>query len=304
LRCCRGGGCGGGVIDGYRRGSCPLFLFFVGGFGGRNGGRGRSTGHDSLSWRCGHFFEGDDRFCQVCCLHPNHQVDTLRQMSDFSSNTALSLLSSSSPSSVDVKAEHGLLPYPRVRMRCFNLCLPFDTGDLVIVTGKYYFLIQSPTVERKPELLDALLKASIPGLDADVIKLKLQVRSVIHLDESPDDMADFLLALHYGMYVNRMCSRWPLAWFSCFLGAYVAMTRLIFLGSLLFYGWRQSTLNIGYAIMLSQDYLIRGLLHWLNGTKGKHALIRPIRVSCLSIYPIQCKCSPSLGSTHVIADFY
>ena len=105
-----------------------------------------------------------------------------------------------------VNFEHGLLPYPRVRMRCFNLCLPFDTGDLAIVTGKYYFLLQSPTVERKPELLEALLNASIPGLDIDVIKLKLQVRSVIHLDESPDDMADFLLALHYGMYATSMCS--------------------------------------------------------------------------------------------------
>ena len=86
-------------------------------------------------------------------------------------------------------------------MRCFNLCLPFDAGDLAVVTGKYYFLVQSPTVERKPELLEALLDASIPGLDIDVIKLRLQVRSVIHLDESPDDMADFLLALHYGMCV-------------------------------------------------------------------------------------------------------
>lgn len=89
-------------------------------------------------------------------------------------------------------------------MRCFNLCLPFDAGDLAIVTGKYYFLLQSPVVERKPELVEALLNASIPGLDVDVIKLKLQVRSVIHLDESPDDMADFLLALHYGMYATHM----------------------------------------------------------------------------------------------------
>lgn len=274
------------------------------GFGGRNGGRGRSTGHDSLSRRRGHFFEGDDRFCQVCCLHPNHQVDTLRQMSDFSSNTALSLLSSSSPSSADVKVEHGLLPYPRVRMRCFNLCLPFDTGDLVIVTGKYYFLLQSPTVERKPELLDALLEASIPGLDVDVVKLRLQVRSVIHLDESPDDMADFLLALHYGMYVTRVCSLWCLAWFSWFPGAYVAMTPLIFLGSLPFCDWQQSTLNVGYAITSSQDYLIHGPLHWLNGTKEKHALIRPILVSCPSIYPIQCERSPVSVLPTCLLTFY
>ncbi|KAF9650623.1 hypothetical protein BDM02DRAFT_3092823 [Thelephora ganbajun] len=84
-------------------------------------------------------------------------------------------------------------------MRCFNLCLPFDAGDLAIVTGKYYFLLQSHTVERKPELLEALSNASVPGLDVDVIKFRLQVRSVIHLDESPDDTADFLLALHYGI---------------------------------------------------------------------------------------------------------
>jgi hypothetical protein len=125
-------------------------------------------------------------------------------MAGFSSNTALSLLSSSSPSSTDAIVEHGLLPYPTVRMRRFNLCLPFDTGDLAIVTGKYYFLLQSPTVERKPELLEALQDASIPGPDVDVIKLRLQVRSVIHLDESPDDMADFLLALHYGMYATNV----------------------------------------------------------------------------------------------------
>lgn len=124
-------------------------------------------------------------------------------MSDFSSNTALALLSSSSPSFTDANVERGLLPYPRVRMRCFNLCLPFDAGDLAIVTGKYYFLLQSSTVERKPELLEALLNASIPALDLDLVKLRLQVRSVIHLDESPDDMADFLLALHYGMYVTH-----------------------------------------------------------------------------------------------------
>ena len=131
-------------------------------------------------------------------------TNILRPMTDFSSNTALALLGSSSPPSTEANIEHGLLPYPRVRMRCFNLCLPFDAGDLAIVTGKYYFLVQSPTVERKPELLEALLDASIPGLDVDVIKLRLQVRSVIHLDESPDDMADFLLALHYGMYVPRV----------------------------------------------------------------------------------------------------
>ena len=125
-------------------------------------------------------------------------------MTDFSSNTALSLLSSSSPSPAGASVEHVLLPYPRVRMRCFNLCLPFDAGDIAIVTGKYYFLLQSPTVERKPELLEALLGASVPGLDLDVIKLRLQVRSVIHLDESPDDMADFLLALHYGMYATNV----------------------------------------------------------------------------------------------------
>ena len=118
-------------------------------------------------------------------------------------------------------------------MRCFNLCLPFDAGDLAIVTGKYYFLVQSPTVERKPELLEALLNASIPGLDVDVIKFRLHVRSVIHLDESPDDMADFLLALHYGMYVTRVCSWWSLAWFSWFSGAYAGTTRPISAESLL-----------------------------------------------------------------------
>lgn len=127
-------------------------------------------------------------------------------MTDFSSNTALALLSSSSSPSTDINPEPGLLPYPRVRMRCFNLCLPFDAGDIAIVTGKYYFLVQSPTVERKPELLEALLDASIPGLDVDITKFRLQVKSVIHLDESPDDMADFLLALHYGMYVLCACS--------------------------------------------------------------------------------------------------
>lgn len=132
-------------------------------------------------------------------------TNNLRPMSDFSSNNALAPLSSSSPST-EAKVERCLLPYPRVRMRCFNLCLPFDAGDLAIVTGKYYFLLQTPTVERKPELLEALLNASLPGLDVDVIKLRLQVRSVIHLDESPDDMADFLLALHYGMYVAHLYS--------------------------------------------------------------------------------------------------
>lgn len=134
-------------------------------------------------------------------------TNILRPMSDFSSNTALALLSSSPPPPpTDPNVEYGLLPYPRVRMRCFNLCLPFDVGDLAIVTGRYYFLVQSPTVERKPELLEALLKASMPGLDVDSIKLRLQVRSVIHLDESSDDMADFLLALHYGMYVLCVCA--------------------------------------------------------------------------------------------------
>jgi hypothetical protein len=176
-------------------------------------------------------------------------TNILRPMTDFSSNTALALLGSSSPPSTDANVEHNLLPYPRVRMRCFNLCLPFDAGDLAIVTGKYYFLLQSPTVERKPELLEALLNASVPRLDADAIKFRLQVRSVIHLDESPDDMADFLLALHYGMYVTRMCSRWCLAWFSSFSGAYVATTHLIFLESPLCCDWRQSTLIFGCATM-------------------------------------------------------
>ena len=143
-------------------------------------------------------------FVKIAACTPTTNI--LRLMSDFSSNTALALLSSSSPPPTDANVEHGLLPYPRVRMRCFNLCLPFDAGDLAVVTGKYYFLVQSPTVERKPELLEALLDASIPGLDVDVIKLRLQVRSVIHLDESPDDMADFLLALHYGMCVLPRCS--------------------------------------------------------------------------------------------------
>jgi hypothetical protein len=137
---------------------------------------------------------------------PTRTTNILRPMTEFSSNTALALLGSPSPPSTDANVEHDLLPYPRVRMRCFNLCLPFDAGDLAIVTGKYYFLVQSPTVERKPELLEALLNASIPGLGVDLIKLRLQVRSVIHLDESPDDMADFLLALHYGMYVLRVCA--------------------------------------------------------------------------------------------------
>ena len=126
-------------------------------------------------------------------------------MTDFNSNPPLARLSSSSPSSTGINVEHDLLPYPRVRMRCFNLCLPFDTGDLAIVTGKHYFLLQSPVVERKPELLEALLNASIPSLDSDVIKLRLHVRSVLLLDESPDDMADFLLALHYGMYATDIC---------------------------------------------------------------------------------------------------
>ena len=182
-------------------------------------------------------------------------------MSDFSfsSNTALALVSSTSSPPTDANAECGLLPYPRVRMRCFNLCLPFDAGDLAIVTGKYYFLVQSPTVERKPELLEALLNASIPGLDVDIIKFRLQVRSVIHLDEPPDDMADFLLALHYGMYVIHARSLWFLAWFSCFPGAYVVTTRPISAESLLCSDCRQSTLNVGYATTSSRDYLTPGL---------------------------------------------
>jgi len=180
-------------------------------------------------------------------------------MADFSSNTALALLSSASSSSVDRTVEHGLLPYPRVRMRCFNLCLPFDAGDLAIVTGKYYFLVQSPTIERKPELLEALLDASIPGLDVNVIKFRLQVRSVIHLDESPDDMADFLLALHYGMYVTCVCSWWSLGWFSWSSGAYVVTTRPISAESLLCSDWRQGTRTIGYATTSLRDYPIPGL---------------------------------------------
>ena len=180
-------------------------------------------------------------------------------MTDFSSNTALALLSSASSSSMDTTVEHGLLPYPRIRMRCSNLCLPFDAGDLVIVTGKYYFLVQSPTFEQKPELLEALLDASIPGLDVDVIKFRLQARSVIHLDESPDDMADFLLALHYGMYVACVCSWCSLAWISWFSGVYAVTTRPISAESLLCSDWRQSTPSIGYATTSLPDYLIPGL---------------------------------------------
>jgi len=251
------GGCSRGVIDDRCRSTRRPFLFPLRGFAGRNRRRGRGTGHDPLSGCCGHFGGWWSFLLKFAACTTTTNI--LRPMSDFSSNTALALLSSSSPSSTDANVEYGLLPYPRVRMRCFNLCIPFDTGDLAIVTGKYYFLLQSPTVERKPELLEALLNASIPGLDADVIKFRLQVKSVIHLGESPDDMADFLLALHYGMYVIHVCSWWCLAWFSCFSGAYVVMTRPVSAESLLCFDWRQSTLNSGCATISLRDYLIPGL---------------------------------------------
>jgi len=53
-------------------------------------------------------------------------------------------------------------------------------------------------------LLETLLDVPIPGLYVDVIKFRLQARYVIHLDESPDDMAGFLPALDYKMYITSV----------------------------------------------------------------------------------------------------
>ena len=36
-------------------------------------------------------FEGDDRFCQVCCSHPNHQVNNLGDECPISAPTPPSL---------------------------------------------------------------------------------------------------------------------------------------------------------------------------------------------------------------------
>jgi hypothetical protein len=70
--------------------------------------------------------------------------------------------------------------------------ISFNDGNIAIVTGNYYFLVHKGLLYRHSEVLAA----------AELSKTTLQICEgvpVLQLDDSPEDMAEFLLALYDGM---------------------------------------------------------------------------------------------------------
>jgi len=70
----------------------------------------------------------------------------------------------------------------------------FDDGNLAVLTGNVYFLVHQGLLCRRSKVFEKLAK----GL-SDRHIFTLERRSVLHLQDSPEDMAQFLLALYDGM---------------------------------------------------------------------------------------------------------
>lgn len=73
----------------------------------------------------------------------------------------------------------------------------FNDGNIAILTGDYYFLVHQGLLYRHSDVLEKLAKA-LDGVHLQV----LEGRPVLHLQDSPEDMSRFLLALYDGMCVD------------------------------------------------------------------------------------------------------
>lgn len=79
--------------------------------------------------------------------------------------------------------------------------LSFDDGNFAIVTGDFYFLVHRGLLCRH----SAVLKEASEELTNMTInasqRFELEGRPALRLQESPDDMSNFLLALYDGVCV-------------------------------------------------------------------------------------------------------
>lgn len=81
--------------------------------------------------------------------------------------------------------------------------LSFDDGNFAIVTGDFYFLVHRGLLCRHSAVLTAaseeLLTNVIPNTSQ---RFELEGRPALRLQDSPDDMSNFLLALYDGVCVD------------------------------------------------------------------------------------------------------
>lgn len=75
------------------------------------------------------------------------------------------------------------------RAYCRYPSTSFVDGDLVLLTGEFYFIVQRKIINCQSSMLGELEPAAF----------KLEGHPVLHLEDSADDLSTFLLALHNGM---------------------------------------------------------------------------------------------------------
>ena len=76
-----------------------------------------------------------------------------------------------------------------VPTRHSDLC--FEDGNLSIVTGRQYFIVHRGLLSRHSQALQQRIESIKVGEDR-----LLEGLAVLHLDDSPDDLAHFLRALY------------------------------------------------------------------------------------------------------------
>jgi hypothetical protein len=72
----------------------------------------------------------------------------------------------------------------------------FEDGNLAVLAGSYYCLVHQGVLSRISDTLKMLVTTCLKG---DNVRFQ-EGRPVLHLQDSPDDLGRFLLALYDGMY--------------------------------------------------------------------------------------------------------
>lgn len=71
----------------------------------------------------------------------------------------------------------------------------FDDGNVAVLSGSYYCLVHQGVLSRRSDTLKKLIDCS----EGEGVQF-LEGRPVLHLEDPPNDMGHFLLALYDGMY--------------------------------------------------------------------------------------------------------
>ena len=111
-------------------------------------------------------------------------TNVMRISSDFSTNRHAAKLQE-----IQVPARHP------------DIC--FEDGNLAVLTGSYYCLVHKGVLSRRSDTLKKLAR----GLEGENVQF-LEGGPVLHLQDSPDDLARFLQALYDGMYEDQFPLRY------------------------------------------------------------------------------------------------